>query len=411
MRQRTLRWLGLYLVLAAWLLATGLLAGCGQSSGPDPSVVKPLFYPPLPQMPRIQFLRTLAHATDVEPPPGFVEGFVVGQEEADQVAKSVARAYGLTFRDGKLYVCDSGTNRAIVFDLAGRKFETLDEKRAYRFKSVINISVAPDGRTFVTDTQAGQVVVFDRDDRLIRKLSTGQGMKPCDVIWREGKLYVSDLASGTVVIFDPDSGRVLGRIGKRGRGLGQLLWPTNIAFGPDGRLYVCDTLNACVQVFDAEGKYVQMIGSLGMAIGKMVRPKGIAVDRASRLYVADSATNSVQIFDRQGRLLLMLGQAGQGRGEMDLPSKVHISYEAVKYFDKHSSANFNVEYVIFVANQFGPNKINVYGFGTYAGVVPASRATGRPTTQKAPASQPADGAGTGDLPAKGNAGGDGRGAP
>jgi len=380
------------------LCLVALLAGCNQPpSGPiEPET--PVFYPPLPQRPRIQFLRTLEGGTDVEAGATGLQSFIVGEDERDQGAKSVNRAYGLTFWKGKLFVCDSGRRRAVVFDLANKKFSALDEERRHRFKSLINISVAPDGTAYVTDTQAGQVVTFNSEGKPGRTMSTGPGMKPCDVIWREGKLYVSDLASGSVVVFDPNTGRVIDRIGERGRKVGQLLWPTNIAFGPAGRLYVCDTLAACVQVFDADGKFVQMIGSLGMSLGKMVRPKGIAVDRESRLYVADSATNSVQIFDRQGRLLLMLGGTGQGRGEMELPSKVYVTYEGTEYFDEYSSPDFKVEYLIFVTNQFGPNKISVYGFGTYTGAVPDEGPTSRPATSLPATSQPAGGGGAGGGP-------------
>jgi len=377
-------------MLAVVCLGLGVpLAGCSQPAAPIKPPA-PLFYPPLPERPRIQFLRTLATDSDVEPPSTGLQSFVVGQDE-DEGGGSIHRAYGLTFWKGKLIVCDSGARRAAVFDLAKRKFSALDEERSHRFKSLINISVAPDGTKFLTDTQAGHVVVFNSAGRPVRTISAGPGMAPCDVIWREGKLYVSDLASGTIVVFDPDTGRVIGRIGKRGRGLGQLLWPTNIAFGPKGRLYVCDMLNACVQVFDAEGKFVQMIGSLGIEIGKMVKPKGIAVDRQSRLYVADAATNSVQIFDPEGRLLLILGEAGQGLGEMDLPAKVYITYDGIGYFDEYSSPDFKLEYLIFVTNQFGPNKINVYGFGTYTGVVTDKGPTSRPASAPAATSQPASG--------------------
>lgn len=368
--------------------------GCNQGPPAPIEPPAPLFYPPLPQRPRIQFLRTLAMGSDIEPAATGLQSFIVGQDEEDAGSRGISRAYGLTFWKGKLLVCDSGARRARVFDLAKRKFSTLDEDRRHRFKSLINISVAPDGTTFVTDTQAGQVVVFNSAGRPVRTISAGPGMEPVDVIWREGKLYVSDVATGTIVVFDPDTGRVINRIGKRGRDLGQLLWPTNIAFGPGGRLYVCDTLQACVKVFDAEGKFVQMIGSLGIEIGKMVRPKGIAVDRESRLYVADAATNSVQIFDPQGRLLLMLGRAGQGPGDMELPSKVYITYDGIEHFDEYSSPDFNLKYLIFVTNQFGPNKINVYGFGTYTGVVEDKGPTSRP----AATTQPTNGGDTGGLP-------------
>ena len=216
-------------------------------------------------------------------------------------------------------------------------------------------------------------------------------MKPCDAIANKGELFVSCLANNCVFVFDPTSGRLLRQIGKRGGEPGQFAWPTNLAFGPKGRLFVCDTLIARVQVLDRQGRFLQQIGGLGIAIGKMVRPKGIAVDRAGRLYVADAATQSVQIYNPEGRLLLMLGKAGHGPGDMHLPSKVAISYDGIELFSKHAAPKFKIEYLVFVTNQMGPNKINVYGFGKYEGVVPKEVERAKASTQPAtaPASAPA----------------------
>ena len=350
------------------------LSGCGPAAPAPPRDY--VFYPPLPQRPRIQFLRTLSSARDVEPPPSELERFVVGTAQEDADAKAIKRPYGVVLSGSKLHVCDTGAQRVATFDLEQRRFHTFGRVGALSLDSPINVTVAPDGRRFITDTKAGRIFVFDPVGRPVRTITHAGGITPCDVAWHEGELFVSDLKSGTVLVLDPATGELLRRIGTRGSKPGQMIWPTNIAFGPAGRLYVCDTLNARVQIFDAKGVLVGMIGSMGTALGKMVRPKGIAVDRESRLYVADSATNSVQIFDPNGQLLLMLGRTGQGPGDMDLPAKVYVSYEGVEHFAEYASPDFRIEYLVFVTNQFGPNKINVYGFGTYQGTVPA-RPAGR----------------------------------
>ena len=366
------------------LTATALVLLGGCNSAPHKPPALPVFYPPLPQRPRIQFLRTLNSAGDIEPEPSALQRFIVGEVKEDAAARWIRRPYGVTFRNGMLYVCDTGGQKAAVFDFKQRKFHAFGLKGPQHLESPINISIAPDGTRYVTDTKAGNVMVFDGDGRFVRAIGLSEGMKPCDVIWRKGQLFVSDLKSSTILVFDPRSGQLLRRIGRRGGKPGQFGWPTNIAFGPGGRLYVCDTLNARVQVFDDKDKLVGMIGSRGTALGKMVCPKGIAVDRDSRLYVADAATSSVQIFDPDGSLLLMLGRASLDGGNMDMPSKVYVNYEGVKYFAEYASPDFRIEYLIFVTNQQGPNKINVYGFGRYSCTVSNEFPARKPTS--APAS-------------------------
>lgn len=357
--------------IAALAASFAWLPGC--QPAPQPAPLGAVFYPPLPQRPRMQFLRSLTRAEDIEPAAGGFASFIVDRDDQnpqEKMASLLVRPYGLAMWEGKLYVCDTGGRKGVIFDLVERKFRTFGQTGPHAFQAPINISIAPGGMKYATDTKAGKVLVFDRDDQVIRVFTGPDGMQPCDAVLHEGELFVSDLKSSSVLVLDPLNGRLLRQIGKRGSGPGQMVWPTNLAFGPGGDLYVCDTLNARVQVFDLQGKLVRSFGSSGLELGKMVRPKGIAVDRDGRLYVADAATDSVQIFDPEGRLLLMLGGAGNNPGDMQLPAKVAISYEGIEYFQENASKDFEIEYLVLVTNQLGPHKVSVYGFGAYRGTVP-----------------------------------------
>jgi DNA-binding beta-propeller fold protein YncE len=351
-------------VVAAFFLG---LAGC--SSPPQQPPPAPVFYPPLPERPRIQFLCVLSSPADVVPKPSSFAQFVLGPEAQSQ-AGQINRPYGAAWRDGKLYVCDSGAKRCAVFDFAGHAFRTFGDQGPHRLALPINISLGAQGEKYVADTGLGAVLVFDSADQPVRSIALPEGMKPCDALWYDGALYVADLKSDAILVFDPESGRLLRRIGKGGDQPGEFHQPTNLAFGPDGSLYVSDTLNARVQKLDRQGRVLQVIGALGEAVGEMVRPRGIAVDRDGRLYVADAATDSVQIFDSTGQLLLMLGGPGAGPGDLSLPAKVALSYDGVQYFASCAAPEFDVECLIFVTSQLGPAKVSVYGLGTYRGRVP-----------------------------------------
>jgi hypothetical protein len=76
--------------------------------------------------------------------------------------------------------------------------------------------------------------------------------------------------------------------------------PTNVAVDGDGNLYVADTLNSRIQMFDADGNFISMFGKAGDGPGFFARPKGIAVDADGHIWVADALQNRVQIFDREG---------------------------------------------------------------------------------------------------------------
>jgi hypothetical protein len=78
--------------------------------------------------------------------------------------------------------------------------------------------------------------------------------------------------------------------------------------------------------------------------------------------VVDAGFENVQIFDKEGQLLMFFGGPYNGPGDMWLPAKVIIDYNNLEYFQKYVHNNFNLKYLIFVTNQYGPDKVNVYGF-------------------------------------------------
>jgi DNA-binding beta-propeller fold protein YncE len=97
--------------------------------------------------------------------------------------------------------------------------------------------------------------------------------------------------------------------------------------GPDGKVYVSDTMNCRVQVFDRELGWLRSFGSLGVTPGQFRRPKGIAVDRDNVVYVVDSDFNNFQMFDDKGRPLLAVGQYGPRPGQMILPAGIAVGRE------------------------------------------------------------------------------------
>ena len=357
------REVGVAAVLLASIVAT--LGGC-RSTPQAP--LPPRFYPSPPARPRIQFLRSLASSADVMARPSAFGRFVFGASRSAEV-DVLTRPYGMAMAGGRLYVCDSGTASGAVLDLKRRQFRRFGHKGEPRLRLPVNVALGPGGERYVTDVSQGHILVFGANDKLARRL-TGPGVdrfRPCGIAFSEGELFVTDLKSNAVLVLDPRSGRVLRRFGRSGSKPGEFFQPTNLAFGPDGGLYVSDTLNARVQQFDRSGAFVRAIGKLDRRLGGMIRPKGIALDRAGRLYVADAATDSVQIFNADGDLLMRLGGPGAGRGDMSLPAQILISYEGIEHFADHISSDFRVEYLIFVSSHLGHGKINVYGFGTYLG--------------------------------------------
>src|SRR5918912_217352 len=108
---------------------------------------------------------------------------------------------------------------------------------------------------------------------------------------------------------------------------GLLIWPTSIAIGPDGNIYVSDEHRNDVQVFGSDHEFIRKWGGPG----QLNRPSGLAVDSANNVYVVDHLNNRVCKFTPEGKLLTSWGTPGSGPGEFNLPWGVAVDKDDQVY--------------------------------------------------------------------------------
>jgi DNA-binding beta-propeller fold protein YncE/Flp pilus assembly protein TadD len=150
----------------------------------------------------------------------------------------------------------------------------------------------------------------------------GQFRQPGSIVVDEaGRLYVTDTYNHRIQVFEPE-GHFLQAFGTEGAQRGALLRPKGLAWGPDHLLYVADTGNHRIQAFDQHGEVVMVLGAFGNLPGQLNAPEGVAVDGANTLYVADTQNHRVQKFAPDGSWLLSWGKSGSGKGEFLEPSDI-----------------------------------------------------------------------------------------
>ncbi|MDH3289615.1 MAG: 6-bladed beta-propeller [Gemmatimonadota bacterium] len=343
------------LTVGAWAAVT--LAACA----PKPAAVTPLVvFPPPPDTARIQFLTRFGGAEDLGRGRSFLD-VVAGP--GDEGPAAIQKPYGIAIHEGRIYVCDTRLPGVDVLDLRKRSFTPFQPRGEGWLGAPSGCFVdAADGRLFVADVQRGQVVVFDSTLTYVAAFGEGPEAKPADVFIEGDRIWVSDIGTASVRAYDRRTYALRWELPRVEPGApAYLRQPTHIAVR-DGRLYVSDGLLFTVKVFDLEGNLLHAVGTLGRGPGQFARPKGIAVDREGRLYAVDAAFENVQLFDVEGNLLTYFGGPYEGPGYLYLPVKVVVDYDNLSYFQQFVNPRFNLKHLVLVTNQFGPDKVTVYGF-------------------------------------------------
>jgi DNA-binding beta-propeller fold protein YncE len=181
------------------------------------------------------------------------------------------------------------------------------------------VAVACDSRDRVYVFARGPrpVQVFERDGTPVAVWGEGLFVRPHGItIGPDDTLYCIDDHDHTVRAFTPD-GRLLLTLGTSGRpsdtGATSIdyrtirfagppfHYPTNLALGPSGDLYVADGYgNARVHRFSPAGRLLQSWGEPGAGPGQFHLPHGIAVDQDGTVYVADRENSRLQLFTAEG---------------------------------------------------------------------------------------------------------------
>jgi DNA-binding beta-propeller fold protein YncE len=107
------------------------------------------------------------------------------------------------------------------------------------------------------------------------------------------RLYVADSCNHRIQVFDPE-GQLLRAYGRAGDALGELSYPYDVRVDAAGRQYVCEFGNSRIQVFDAFDRPLEVLGGAGSAPGRLNNPWSIALDSRGNLYVADTLNHRVQ---------------------------------------------------------------------------------------------------------------------
>lgn len=226
---------------------------------------------------------------------------------------------------GNVLVADTGNHRLVKLNSDGAY---LTEVGAFgwddgQFNEPTGVSAETGLDIYVADRQNQRVAVYSQHLKLAA-LVGGRGVEGALRMGRlgglattpEGEVYVTDLDLDQVVQVSTFS-RTDRTFGGYGYGSGELRGPTALDVDSEGRVYVCDTENDRIVVFDRYGNYAREIGA-----DALDKPAGVAVGPQSTLFVSDTGSHRIIAFDlKSGEVGGRLGgpKRGSDSGRFDSP--------------------------------------------------------------------------------------------
>ncbi|MDP8989177.1 MAG: peptidyl-alpha-hydroxyglycine alpha-amidating lyase family protein [Acidobacteriota bacterium] len=156
-------------------------------------------------------------------------------------------------RNGDVFVAQGhnpagGDARVLKFDAGGKFIKSWGGRGSEpgKFTTAHGIAIDAQGLVWVADRENQRIQVFDQDGKLVREMKYA-GL-PSSISIGERYIYMVNGYAGQLVRMDL-SGKVLAAVGKSGKGPGEFGEAHEVTEGPNGDVWVADTVNSAVQKF------------------------------------------------------------------------------------------------------------------------------------------------------------------
>jgi len=244
-------------------------------------------------------------------------GTVPASQGGGKLLFQLGQPYGVAVDSkGRVYVADTRVGAIFIFNTETRDVEMIKNKVEAHFSRIIGLAMDDNDRLFVSDPGLRHVLVFNAQHKAEDIITDGMVEPSMLAIDTQNRLlYVSDVSLDQILVYDADTLKLKRKMGTTGKNHelttpGDFAKPTGVAVDKEGNLYVADTLNNRIEIFDADGAFIRAWGKNGDGPGYFARPKGVAIDSDGHVWVADGMQDRVQVFTPEGRLLISFGGHG-----------------------------------------------------------------------------------------------------
>jgi DNA-binding beta-propeller fold protein YncE/Flp pilus assembly protein TadD len=254
-------------------------------------------------------------------------------------------------KSGNIYLCDEENKKVVVIKVttaySGPRLPEADILDRFTVKGptakfpykVDVFAVTPEGSLVAWMPEAKEMALLENGTKktLVKegKLQ-GQVRSPKGIlVGPKGLLYVADTGNDRIQIFNPD-GTYNNMFGESGSGEGQFRAPSGVAINSIGNIYVADTKNKKIKAFSADGMFMFAVGpQLGNVM--LASPVSVVCDENKNVYILDSVLKKVIVTDAMGKFLRIWDDSGS------LQDPASLVYDGKGFFYILDRGTYNVK--------------------------------------------------------------------
>jgi len=252
---------------------------------------------------------------------------------------------------GTLYLCDEENKKVVMLKLEGietgpglplaavlDRFTVKGPVAKVSFKADV-FTITPDGKIVAWLPEAKELALIDgttkktlvKEGKLQGQVRAPRGL----FVDAKGLIYVADTGNDRIQIFNPD-GTYDNMFGESGSGEGQFRQPSSVVVNSKGNIYVADTRNKQVKAFSADGMFLFVIGPV-LGNVTLASPVAVRCDENKNVYILDSVLKKVIVVDAMGKFLRIWDDSGS------LQDPASLAYDGKGFFYILDKGTFNVK--------------------------------------------------------------------
>lgn len=204
-----------------------------------------------------------------------------------------------------IYVADSKKGVVLVYDPQGRFLRYIGSlQNESMFESPAGIAIdRKGGHLYVLDPPASQLVMLDLQGTVLRKTGSRRSQSsrirfdyPTEVALGKDQVLVLDSAGSRLQVFDLQC-NFQKAFAIRALTGPPLITEVGLALDDASNIYVSNLLGSTVRIYGRNGGLLGVLGKNGVGNEEFNVPSGLWIDPSGRMYIADTKNSRVLVFN------------------------------------------------------------------------------------------------------------------